>query len=86
MNKTAKDIIIELIDNNYINGEEAYTLIEAIVNTSPWTRSVWCSTTPYTGYLDTSNNWKLHTDSTTAGYKQHNYTLTTTASNTSEVN
>ena len=30
MNKTAKDIIIKLIDNNYIDGEEAYTLISAL--------------------------------------------------------
>ena len=29
-NKTAKDIIIRLIDNNHINGEEAYVLISAL--------------------------------------------------------
>lgn len=36
MNKTAKDIIIKLIDNNYIDGEEAFILITEVCKERNW--------------------------------------------------
>lgn len=55
MNKTAKDIIIKLIDNNYIDGEEAYTLISALQSINPYYTPInspikWLETSPKTDW------------------------------------
>ena len=68
---TSKDIIIKLIDNNYITGEEAYVLLNDVLkgemvavneslrfNTpsrSPSVEPIWVGTSPIT-YTSTSAN------------------------------
>lgn len=47
--RTAREIIIDLIDRKEITGEEAYTLIYELVNKTTWTYPSITSSTPYGG-------------------------------------
>jgi len=65
-NRTAREIIIDLIDRKEITGEEAYTLIYELVNKSNWgwngnSNITWTTTTSAPIYSNPSSDSSTYT-------------------------
>ena len=79
-NKTARDIVIDLINRRVLSGAEAYTLIEAIINTTYQNWNRWSLTT-------TPVEYKPYTQTTNIpDYSWQDYTSTNISATTSAVN
>lgn len=60
--RTAREIIIDLIDRKEITGEEAYTLIYELVNKTTWTYPITTSSSPYeVRFKDNSKSLSIDT-------------------------